>query len=42
MHDILIIILYSNEPRDQIFVKGYEYFSFAKNTDKSLSKNVSD
>ena len=42
MHHILRIILYSNEHRNQIFVKGYEYFSFAKNTDKSLSENVSD
>ena len=28
---------YSIEPRDGIYVKGYEFFSFAKNMGKSLS-----
>ena len=27
----------SNEPKDQIYVKGYRFFSFAKNIDKKLS-----
>ena len=27
----------SIEPRDKIFVKGYEFLSFSKNMDKSLS-----
>ena len=28
---------YSIEPRDRIYVKGYEFLSFAKNTGKNLS-----
>ena len=28
---------YSIEPRDRIYVKGYEFLSFAKNMGKSLS-----
>ena len=28
---------YSFEPRDRIYVKGYGFLSFAKNTGKSLS-----
>ena len=32
---------YSVQPRDQIFVKGYGFLSFAKNTGKNISKNVS-
>ena len=28
---------YSTEPRDRIYVKGYEFLSFAKNIGKSLS-----
>ena len=28
---------YSNEPRDRIYVKGYEFLSFAKNMGKYLS-----
>ena len=27
---------------DRIFVKGYGYFSFAKNMNKSFGKNISD
>ena len=27
---------YSVQPRDRIFVKGYEFLSFAKNVGKSL------
>ena len=33
---------YSIEPRDWIFVKGYELLSFAKNIDKDLGKNISE
>ena len=29
------------EPRDQIFVKGYGFLSFAKNMSKNTGKNVS-
>ena len=32
-----IEIRYSIEPRDRIFIKGYEFLSFAKNMGKSLS-----
>ena len=36
---------YSVQPRDQIFVKGYRFLSFAKymgkNTSKNRSKNLS-
>ena len=36
---------YSVQPRDLIFVKGYEFLSFAKymgeNIDKNISKNLS-
>ena len=28
---------YSNEPRGQIYVKGYGFLTFAKNMDKNLS-----
>ena len=28
---------YSIEPKDRIYVKGYEFLSFAKNMGKSLS-----
>ena len=30
---------YSVKPRDQIFVKGYGFLSFAKNIGKSIGKN---
>ena len=30
----------SVQPRDQIFVKGYGFFSFAKNMGKSVGKNI--
>ena len=33
---------YSLQPRDQIFVKGYEFLSFAKYMGKKLSKNLCD
>ena len=32
---------YSVQPRDQIFVKGYGFLSFAKNMSKKISKNIS-
>ena len=32
---------YSNEHRDQIFVKEYRFPSFAKNTDKNTGKKLS-
>ena len=32
---------YSIQPKDQIFVKGYGFLSFAKNIGKNISKNLS-
>ena len=32
---------YSFQPRDQIFVKGYRFLSFAKSMGKSIGKNIS-
>ena len=32
---------YSVQPRDRIFVKGYGFFPFAKNTGKNIGKNKS-
>ena len=32
---------YSVQTRDRIFVKGYGYLSFAKNTVKDIGKNIS-
>ena len=32
---------YSVQPRDQTFVKGYGFFSFAKNIDKNISRILS-
>ena len=31
---------YSVQPRDQIFVKGYGCFYFAKNMGKNIGKNI--
>ena len=31
---------YSVQPRYQIFVKGYEFFSFARNMGKNVCKNI--
>ena len=31
---------YSVQPRDRIFVKGYGFLLFAKNTNKIIGKNV--
>ena len=32
---------YSVQPRDQIFVKGYGFLSFARNIGKNIDKNIS-
>ena len=32
---------YLTEPRDRIFVKGYGLLFFAKNTSKTIGKNIS-
>ena len=32
---------FSVQSRDQIFVKGYEFLSFAKNIDRNIGKNTS-
>ena len=32
---------YSLQPRDQIFVKGYGFLSFAKKVGKNIGKNIS-
>ena len=32
---------YSVQPMDRIFVKGYEFLSFAKNMSKNIGKNKS-
>ena len=32
---------YSVQPRDQVFVKGYGFLSFAKNMGKNIGKNLS-
>ena len=31
---------YSVQPKDQIFVKGYEFLYFAKNMRKNIGKNI--
>ena len=31
---------YSVQPRDQIFVKGYVFLSFANNVGKNIGKNI--
>ena len=33
--------LYSVQPRDQIFIKGYKSLSFARNMGKDSGKNIS-
>ena len=30
---------HSGKPRDRMFVKGYEFLSFAKNMGKNIGKN---
>ena len=32
---------YSVQPRDQIFVKDYGFFSFAKSMAKNIGRNIS-
>ena len=32
---------YSVKPREQIFVKGYGFLSFAKNVGKNIGKSIS-
>ena len=32
---------YSIKPEDEIFVKGYEFLSFAENMGKDIRKNIS-
>ena len=32
---------YSTEPKDQIFVKGFGFFTFAKYMSKNIGKNMS-
>ena len=32
---------YSVQPRDQIFVKGYGFLSFARNIGKNIGKSIS-
>ena len=35
------MVHYSVQHRDRIFVKGYRFFSFAKNVGKNIGKNIS-
>ena len=32
---------YSVQPRDQVFVKGYGFLSFAKNMGRNIGENIS-
>ena len=32
---------YSVQPKDEIFVNGYGFFTFAKNMGKNIGKNIS-
>ena len=32
---------YSVQPKDEIFVKGYGFLTFAKNMGKNIGKNIS-
>ena len=32
---------YSLQPRDRLFIKGYEFLSFAENMGKNIGKNIS-
>ena len=34
------MIRYSVQPRDRIFIKGYEVLSFAKNIGKNIGKSI--
>ena len=33
---------YSVQPKDQIFVKGYGFLSFARNIGKNIGKHISE
>ena len=35
------MICYSVQPRDQIFVKGYGFLSFARNMSRNIGNNIS-
>ena len=35
------MMIYSVQPRNRIFLKGYGYLSFAKNMGKNLDKKIS-
>ena len=35
-------MLYSVQPRHQIFVKSYGFLSFAKNVGKNISRDISN
>ena len=35
------LMLYSFQPEDRIFVKGYGFFSIAKNMVKNIDENIS-
>ena len=41
MHPFIIKMRYSIEPKDRIYVKGYELLSFAKNMSNHLSNKYS-
>ena len=34
------MIRYASQPKDQIYVKGYGFLSFAKNMVKNIGKNI--
>ena len=34
------MVQYSVQPRDQIFIKGYWFLSFAKSMGKNINENV--
>ena len=36
------MMCYSVQPRDRIFVKCYEFLSFAKHMGKNIGKNISE
>ena len=36
-----VIMRYSIQPGDRIFIKGYGFLSFAKDMDKKLTKKIS-
>ena len=34
------MMCYSVQPRDQIFIKGFGFLSFAKNISKNIGRNI--